>query len=427
MKFIEKLTTLFTKQKIPPTQVEVPFAELHNFFTNAVEEKFDTVQPQIQFKLEKIYAERRGLHEDIESLKQQSFINDNIEGKVKQIALGNRDEFIKKLQHFIESLDFPSTITPEAVYSLCNTFPDKMETFSSQTAKQIEILRQFFGDSILSLSKHLNNIRMQVDMIQILLSKHNLSPDDHQEITQLINSYYDFMNQRSECVTEIDDNKQALEEAKRNKEIISKRMEELKQSNNYVELLNLQNEITQVRSRKKEIKTELENEFHSIEKILKKYEYNHPENPFLREYIEHPLEALQNDTDLSIQQALGEIKKKIESQEIQVSEALQDKFETFYRDYAHAKLKDYQTQLSVLDNKLSILTKKVSLINIGRELDDLSYKQSHQENKLDQLNSKLQKVNELYHSININDVEKKIKEAFRERFNYELTIVHEKA
>jgi DNA repair exonuclease SbcCD ATPase subunit len=424
MGFIEKLSSLFTAQKVPAEEVEVPVSELYNFFSDKVDEKFDTIRPQIQFRFEKIFSERRAIEEDLVKLSEAQFANDKIEEKAKQVALGNRDEFIKKVRQFLEQLSVPSTLSYTEVHAFCTQFSERYEQFNAQITKQFEILRQFFSDQVMSLGKHLDNIRVQVDMIQLLLSKHNLSPEDYSEMSQLITSYLDLIKQRDECLKEIEENKQEVEATRKSKEAVKQRIDELKQSSNYVELLDIQNEMANLKSMRKEIKQELEAAIHGVEKILKKYDYANPGDLFLSRYLKDPLQALEEDTTLQFKETLGKVKQALDSGQIEVNENLQQKFTEFYQDYANQKLDEFQTRLSVIADKLGILNKKEKLINIGHELNDLSYKHSHLDSKLTSLNSKLQKVNELYHSININDIEKKIKAVFLETFNYSLTIVN---
>lgn len=424
MGFIEKLSSFFTAQKVPAEEVEVPVSELYNFFSDKVDEKFDTIRPQIQFRFEKIFSERRAIEEDLVKLSEAQFANDKIEEKAKQVALGNRDEFIKKVRQFLEQLSVPSTLSYTEVHAFCTQFSERYEQFNAQITKQFEILRQFFSDQVMSLGKHLDNIRVQVDMIQLLLSKHNLSPEDYSEMSQLITSYLELIKQRDECLKEIEENKQEVESTRKSKEAVKQRIDELKQSSNYVELLDIQNEMANLKSMRKEIKQELEAAIHGVEKILKKYDYANPGDLFLSRYLKDPLQALEEDTTLQFKETLGKVKQALDSGQIEVNENLQQKFTEFYQDYANQKLDEFQTRLSVIADKLGILNKKEKLINIGHELNDLSYKHSHLESKLTSLNSKLQKVNELYHSININDIEKKIKAVFLETFNYSLTIVN---
>jgi DNA repair exonuclease SbcCD ATPase subunit len=424
MGFIEKLSSLFTAQKVPAEEVEVPVSELYNFFSDKVDEKFDTIRPQIQFRFEKIFSERRAIEEDLVKLSEAQFANDKIEEKAKQVALGNRDEFIKKVHQFLEQLSVPSTLSYTEVHAFCTQFSERYEQFNAQITKQFEILRQFFSDQVMSLGKHLDNIRVQEDMIQLLLSKHNLSPEDYSEMSQLITSYLDLIKQRDECLKEIEENKQEVEATRKSKEAVKQRIDELKQSSNYVELLDIQNEMANLKSMRKEIKQELEAAIHGVEKILKKYDYANPGDLFLSRYLKDPLQALEEDTTLQFKETLGKVKQALDSGQIEVNENLQQKFTEFYQDYANQKLDEFQTRLSVIADKLGILNKKEKLINIGHELNDLSYKHSHLDSKLTSLNSKLQKVNELYHSININDIEKKIKAVFLETFNYSLTIVN---
>ena len=204
-------------------------------------------------------------------------------------------------------------------------------------------------------------------------------------------------------------------ELKKTKENLEKLRTELKDSNEYSELISLQELKKKITHEIAGIEGKLIHSFAVIEDALKKYRRMTMEDTeLLTKYIENPVSALNEDKELQVLKYFEGIEKNIDRLELKERKAEKTKEEItkLTKEFFLAYVAEHGSIKEKLDNAQERLQKidvKNKLDDITKKIEDASEQLKSDEQKLAELHKKLEDadIDKL-----IGDLEKEIKETF---------------
>ncbi len=292
-----------------------------NWFKNLFRQKksIDEVKQWVQQEQEKQQKEQKQATDTLEhefpelltnirkasvSLEHAELRNPNIPERAKHFMEGNREQFIKLTNRFVDNLAVPKE-APD--FSQIELF---FQQYAQNTARPGAILSEFLGDEVKEIRKHLAETESRLHE----LKQHQLKKEQFSAIADIIQQMDTVKNERSAAEKQKKDFEEQLQQLKNKHEVLKKEKETFTTKPEYV---SIKEDIINTARERQEAEQAITSIFLPLSDAIKKYAHQ-TKNDKIAKYAENPLSALIHDYALGILKHIPDIKKAIEAGELEL-------------------------------------------------------------------------------------------------------------
>ncbi|NIM25898.1 MAG: exonuclease SbcC [Nitrosopumilaceae archaeon] len=334
----------------------------------------------------------------IRELEKDDLKVDDIDKHLRIIVVRGKKQVIEVIKK--EATDLPDISSIDNISEMSNTLNQKLKKIGDVLGRQTRVIHIFAKKYAEKLKEILSVMNSNSKEIERLINNFQDSKVSSDEITQLLQ---DISNLDSEIVNknkriqEFEDSINSLKDKIQNNQ---KSIETIKSSSDYKEFLKLNQEFSEFKQGKNQIKSQIDSQFTKISRPLSRYEYasslDKEQKSLLSQLINSPLDVLESKNQDSILVILENVRKGISSGSISVkdieksmshlteTEESLDSFITKVKEFEDKK-KEFQNKLASFDNtQLSQLNSEVEKeANQQKDLESKisSFKKDIEENK----------------------------------------------
>jgi hypothetical protein len=230
--------------------------------------------------------------------------NPNIPERAKHFMQGNREQFIKLSNKFIENIIVPREAPDFSQNDLL------FQQYAQNTARPSAILSEFFGEEIKELRKELANVESRLQE----LKQHQLKKEQFEAIADILRQRDAIKEQRSAIEKQKKEFEEQLQQLKNKHESLKKEKETVTSKPDYIKI---KEDIISTARERQEAEQAITGIFLPLSDAIKKYAHQ-IKNDKLAKYAENPLDALVHDYALGILKYVEDIRKAIEEKELEL-------------------------------------------------------------------------------------------------------------
>ena len=369
------------------------------------------------------------MKELVEKLKSEISVLENyevdykghIENKVKSVVLGHRTNYIRLINQFIDSLDFPGEVNYKTANNFYTRTFDALNKFSAETVKTYYTVQHLFHKQVDDIAKTIKLFDKKLQSIKYLTEKNNIHLLE--KAKNKINQLNLEIKKKEDIFKSIEEKKQKLSNSKQSRIDFTNRLEELKQGRDYLGLHNLKIDLNKIDNEINSLETELIQLFSPLEHALKKYQkITLEDEELIGRYIEKAHEALVLDKDFKIIHILLNLKNSVLSDSIELKEKKKektietiDKIDKEVLDNFLAKRKEK------LDNKKTI-EEQINANKILDSVKEMEYKINHVTNLINKLKLDIEEKEGLFKNINIDAMRLELQDMLKKITDVDVTI-----
>lgn len=367
---------------------EIFFHEIEKWIDEKSKPFFDEAGHEIKCTLDSFNEKKSRINEDLNNLGSLQLQNPNIPIKAKQFMEGNREFYMSALRKWMNGLTFNQTDFA-SLKKNTEIFEVSLDNLNKETIRSYTILQEFFGNEISHIAVGIKG--MSDDAKAVLSILNNEKMNKFEFLKDRINSLKERISQKDKLLLMKSDESSKLDAAKKEKEDLLKKAEELKQSEDYAKYREMKSERENAVNELKNYEDALIQSFSSIERALRKYSHIAFEHESLiLDYVASPLKTLSEDKNLVISDIISKMKELIENNNLKLDEAKKSKtleeigkldketlaeYVKFYNKFS-SRTRDIENSISsmVINNKIKEMNVTISNVeivikNINREIE----------------------------------------------------------
>ena len=387
-RFLER----FKKDTEVPQASEITLSKIDKHMNFILRDTLGYINRNIVARIADIANEKEAITLSLRGFHKAHLMNTNIPDREIHIMDGNRDNYVKKISHFVTNIDVPKNYLD--TYDYCIKFSHDLEQLNSDIQKNIFVLQHFFENEMRTINKQLHEIEETMIDIRTLLEKNGI-----QSLKNIQKDIKDF----SANVIKVKD---FLGQIELEKEEISGHKEKINRLNERIKTIITGTDYRALESFKKEKEdtdkelnriVQAENEiFSSLDTALKKFYYLNPDKRIIKDYLDDMKTGLLNDTNLEILNILNSIKDSINNNLMDLKDKKKDSclaaINTLNNDY----LKSLQSKIVKLEEQKQKAQAKITHNSASLNMSEQQYWINSTEDKIK------------YHQTNIDKLEKNI-------------------
>lgn len=224
--------------------------------------------------------------QSIVSLEQAELRNPNIPERAKHFMQGNRDQFLKLTNRFLENLLVPKEAPDFSQMDLL------FHQYAQNTARPGAILSEFFGAEVSNIRKALADIEKQIQEIKRV----QIKMDEIQKINGILTQIENVKKERESIEKQQVDFERQLKQFKTVYETLKKEKEDFISKPEY---LKVKEDLVSAAKERQEAEQSIASVFLPLSDALKKYAHD-IKNEKLAGYSDNPLTALMHDYSFGI-------------------------------------------------------------------------------------------------------------------------------
>ncbi len=269
------------------------------------QEKQQQEQKQATATLEHEFPEILiNIRKAVVNLENAELRNPNIPERAKHFMQGNRDQFIKLTNRFVENLAVPKE-APD--FSQNELF---FQQYAQNTARPGAILSEFVGEEVKEIRKHIAETESRLHE----LKQHQLKKEQFSSIASIIRQMDTLKKERSAAEKQKKEFEEQLQQLKNKHESLKKEKEDFTSKPEYI---SIKEDIINTARERQESERTITDIFLPLSDAIKKYAHK-IKNEKIAKYADNPLNALIHDYTLGILKHVPDIKKAIDAGELEL-------------------------------------------------------------------------------------------------------------
>ncbi|MBW3016083.1 hypothetical protein KY309_00550 [Candidatus Woesearchaeota archaeon] len=285
--------------------------------------------------------------EETENLEKAELRNPNVPERAKHYMQGNREQFIKLTNKFLENLFIPKDETDTSQLNLL------FHQYAQNITRPSAILTEFFGEEVKKIRGALAKIEEKI----VEIRKIQTQKQEIEKIKEKIQTIENIEKEQEEIKKQKEEYQEKLQQATNKRETLKKEKEEFTSRPEY---LKIKEDIVSSAKERQEAEQEITGLFLALSDPIKKYAHK-TKNAKIAKYAEQPLDALIKDYSLSILKHKKELENAITKGELELKpertqkalEALKqltkEKLSEMIHRYAKAKKREADVHNDVAD------------------------------------------------------------------------------
>jgi len=397
---------LFSFLKKKEEKAVIAFADLTHWLDDFLDKK-QLKQRLEEFK-EAVKKEISELNKHLEELANSELMNPNIPDRAKHMMVGNREQYILKMKSFLENINIPDDYNAMGYFA--SKFSEEIDKLSEKTQRNYLVLNEFFGKEITKIATKVKKIEDKSIKFRKELEKENL--DIVNDVKVKLKELYDELGKKKELLLNKQNYEQLIKELEEKEKKIIERLDKLKESQDFKGFKDLHEKKQGIENKIECIKKELKSDFSSLERALKKYTHNTPDEKIVLGYLKEASEELLRDSEIKIADMISELREKLpeldlkEKKEISTLETI-NKLSKEYLKKAKEEIENLKEEITNLNKQLK---GTVISLNISEQQTFLR----EAKKKIEEKKQSLESIEKELGRINPNLLREKIKEKVKE-------------
>lgn len=346
----------------------------------------------------------------------------SIQSKVKQVVLGHRENYIRVMNSFADSIIVPVEFSYRDASSLSVELNSKLDEIGKSTIKSYYTVQHLFHAPLKDLANDLKRFSMISQNIQEKIRQSNAFEVEHLKagVQEMVNSVY----KKKDLFQQIEEQQKLLAGLEELKKELDKKTEEVKASPSYSELESLQSRLKESEDKIKEIENHVVQIFAPLESGLRKFKRIVFEDEKLIEgYLNHAMTALLNDKEMKIVPILENMKQSIITGSLETKEDKKKRFVEGISFISRDLLQDTASQYRDLLEQKEMLQRQIRLNPAESKLKEIVYKQEHNDFKIQKLNDETKSCQKKYDSLDLEQLKRSVEEKIKEIIKIEITVL----
>ncbi|MFH1682799.1 MAG: hypothetical protein ABIA37_03300 [Candidatus Woesearchaeota archaeon] len=367
------LKNIFQKKDQPYQTVEVKAEELEQW----AERRLDVMgyKEAVLSFFNKVKDNKWMLNEKLELLKEAEVKEKDkaVEEKVKSVVHGHKDNYLREMQRFAESLEIPAEPNLAAAIKFSRYLDQYLGDLAKKTARNYQAAQHLFFEPVEGVFKVVIEINNSVKDFQKFLVDNNL--DHLQDFRKKVESLLEEKNKHQRLKEELGWKEEKIKRSKEGKEKQTELINRLKSGEEYELFRTLKEKEEKIKSMLRDTEDESHLFFSKLLRLLKKYGRIAAETKSLQSYLEDPVKAFFRDSELKISRILDELSNNLE----QLGADDKEKMAVFDA-LAKSKgnyLKELQDRHMEQQARAEEIRLKLRRYNLENQIEEAEYKHEH--------------------------------------------------
>lgn len=405
---------LFSRE---PENIDLNSTELKEWLENISADVLADVNSKIQATNSEIDEHRTKLRNNLVNLESTKLINPNIPEREKHIMQGNRSNYVQKANQFLDNINLPKR-DYEQIEDFTRDFEDKLKKFNENTSRAYFVLKNYFDKEMIEIAHVVKNIESKSITLMNLVN--NTKIKQYKSLFARIKELNNNLTESEKISKNILEFENELDEVKKRKVSLQKKIDALKQSRDFKEFYDLEQQRKDIEKGISSVNQGLNNSLKNVDKALRKLLHD-TKNKLIAAYLESPLTALEQDTQLELLTILSTLKKEIVRGHIEVKykDKVLNNLKNINRDY----LKNILEENGSLKRQRSDINQRRKNLSVMADYKDVEYQIDHVTEKIENLTNLIkEKKNYLAH-LETEQKLKRLERALSEYSGYNVNLV----
>ena len=364
---------------------------------------------ELSLAREKINDEKMKFRANVECLSSTLPGNDKIPERAKQIREDNRRSYAQKVSALVKSVEIPEDISKIPEFFI--DYDKALKEFSGSTLRNYSILKEFFANETDAVVANIRDLDSAVRSARKAVKDSGI--DRIADLKRLAESVRNDVQRREKLGERISTAEDEMREAHESELACERRIKEIKESSEYKVFIDL---IENRKMREQEVRGNeraLHHSFSVIEAALKKYERLTLEDALVQKYLEDPLKALLEDSELKIVEFAEKMKASIADGSLELKEAKKDKILSELDGMTRKRFESFISGFHKLQERIRGFKLKIEAAEI-RELHELREKLSGLTTKAEACRNQVSHLSKDLSSIDAGKLNGKLSEKIEE-------------
>jgi len=417
------LKQIFAKEEILETE-EVKVNELLGWLDDKLSQ-IDFKEDMIEF-FNKIKDKKWILGEKISILEEAEIDEkekERVEEKIKNIVLGHKDNYTREMKRFLDGLEIPEEIDLQGLLKFNNILNNFLDELSQKTAKSYQAAQHLFFKQVEEVFKAVGEINLLVKDFDKKLEKKGLKKV--KEMQEKIHFLQGEKNKKRKLEDDLQWKEKKLNRCAEGKEKEEEEIDRLRNSDEYRELVALQEQEEEINSSVEENKDEAHLFFSNLGRALRKYEKITLEVKIVQNYLEDAVKALFNDEELKIVDVLEGLKKSVEKGEVELDDKQKETVSELVEKAKSGYLKEILERAKELEKKADEIKTKLKGYSVDKLIEEAEYKSEHFEEQTVLMGREIEELKVKLQALGNEKLEEDLKELVKDVLKVELMLVYE--
>ena len=367
-----------SEEYVSPKEIELSKIDKHMNFI--LRDRLGPLNRQINEKIIEANDKKEEIIHELRQLHKANLMNPNISQREIQIMEGNRENYIKRVSHFLTNIDIPKNYLE--TYDYCLGFSKGIEELFKEVQKNIFVLSNFFGNELKTINKEITRLEQIIIDLRIHFEKNNI--DVLKTIQDKIKQITSHMLKIKKLEHEIIEQDAMLKEHAERLKKLDERISTITSGTDYRALESFKEDKQKAESEFKGKSAVFGKYFSDIDTGLKKYYYRNPGKKILREYLSNALETFIKDSNLELHEILLDLKRSIMSDIIDLKDKKQESTIAAIDNMTLEFLKNLQAEIRRLDDEKKHIQTKITHNSASLNLSEQQYWMSSTQSKIDE-------------------------------------------
>lgn len=406
------------EKEADPEVTSLTLSEVEPFLEKKILEANGRLASQIKEIRLEINNEIALLKNNLSVLETAEVKNKNLPERALQMMEGNRQIYLSKTRALIEKIVLPQ---PSDISDFIESFDKDLDNFDKSIAKSHTILEEFFMEKASVIAASIKKIDKYLRDLRKLIEDSDLQK--LQDLTKTINSAKNrihILKENKSRIKELECQLENLDKEIRQKEF---QLKKIRDSNAYKDTLSSLNSKEGFEKELNNLTYVMKSSFSEIEPALKKYE-NLSQNKLAKKYLQDPISALSEDSELEITKILDAIQKAIVKHEIMLKDTKKDRIMNELFKLNSEFLKSFLAQEVRLRNEIAEIDSQLASSQILKDLATLENSLVQDKASLQEKTSSLEKMKKSLDEYEIQELKTKIETDFKNMLNVNISIVY---
>lgn len=405
------LRRIARKEPAAAREERVAVEELEKWFSIKVNAKFNDIKEEIQSYYNRIAEIKDDAIENMEKLQRAELMNRNIPEKALQIMEGNKLSYIEKTNSFLGKIAVPKDIILKTTVDFCSSVESLLAELAKSNIRSYAIMQEFFANESKAIAMNIKSIEQQIALIKELMNRKNGELTKAEQTKELIEEFIHLINLSKKMRNDIRMYEGQLRFVEEKNIEFDKRIEKLRQSNDYGILNRKKEDIEKLNKDIEGIKAKVSELFSPVKKAMKKYEHIcFEDKDVLVSYNKDDFEALQNDNGFRIIKVLQGMKKALEKNELEIKDKQKQKMVSAIDSINEEALNKFVELIKNAKQGLKQLNDELSGLGINDAIQDVEYRKQHLKDKEKRTLMEIEKSRKIMAKFNLDELEKKVLE-----------------
>lgn len=384
----KKIAGLFKKPRPQRSETTIELSKIDKHMNFILRDRLGSLNRMINDNIGQINTRKDLILHELRSFHKKTLMNPNIPAREINIMEGNRDNYIKRISHFLVNIEIPKNYMD--TYGYCVKFSSQMENLSKEIQKNVFVLGNFFETEIRVINKELNKIEEIIIDIRVTLEKNNIEILNNvdQKIKEITKNLVRIKTLKSEIL----DHEGIKLTHKEKLDKLKERINTITSGTDYRALETFKKEKEEAQNAMKESLKEIENAFSELEHALKKYFYKNPDKKIIKSYTEDVESAIMHDHNLEIMDVLKDLKEYLDNNQVELKNHKKDKSMHAITKLNFEFLKNKQSELKKLEEAKQHAQAKITHNSASLNLSEQQYWINSTEDKISQHVASIEKL-----------------------------------